>query len=428
MKKHEPAQAPGKLDLLNQKIKQIAQGPYRIRQIRFDQSQKVSVPRYLGLADIRRHLPAAAATLVTMTLVLALTIGPLASEMKPAVPVTPDSQTAASTSNSNGTANIQSAGNPAAMAATTDASTLNESPFATGSTLNLAPDADPFSSLLDGSGEFARSQSDLYQPETGTSNGPDLTAAELGVANAGLLGVESEEASVSPTPAPTVDGNGVVLETLAPDQFTSDNAKLYIQVSKANIRSLPNSEAGIVATQLLADSVTRLGYGTAWSKVRTASGKTGYMLSRLLTKTKPKVTSTSSNQSSMPSSKKAQMVSVAKSLLGTRYVLGGASRSGIDCSGFTLYVYNKVYGISLPHKASLQARRGTSVSKSLNAMQIGDLICFDWNSDGTVEHVGLYIGGGKYIDASVSAGRVRTCSISGSTYWRHIKTIRRIVH
>ena len=86
------------------------------------------------------------------------------------------------------------------------------------------------------------------------------------------------------------------------------------------------------------------------------------------------------------------------SYLGTPYRYGGTSYSGIDCSGFTMYVFAQV-GIKLPHGATSQLSYGTEVSRS--DLQPGDLVFFQ-DYGYTASHVGIYIGGDQFIHASSS--------------------------
>ena len=91
-------------------------------------------------------------------------------------------------------------------------------------------------------------------------------------------------------------------------------------------------------------------------------------------------------------------VRYVSSYVGCRYVYGGSTPSGFDCSGFSMYCYQKYYGIHLPHGANMQMHRGRKVS--LSALQAGDLIFFDHDHNGRADHVGIYIGGGKMVHAS----------------------------
>ena len=107
----------------------------------------------------------------------------------------------------------------------------------------------------------------------------------------------------------------------------------------------------------------------------------------------------------------SEIVSYAKKFLGVPYVYGGASPSGFDCSGFTMYVYNN-FGISMRHGAQAQAKLGTEIktdksSKSslLNNLKAGDLVFFlDYETMDEIGHCGIYIGEGNFIHASSGSG------------------------
>ena len=108
----------------------------------------------------------------------------------------------------------------------------------------------------------------------------------------------------------------------------------------------------------------------------------------------------------------SNIVERALSLQGTRYVFGGTSRSGFDCSGFTKYVYAGM-GISLPRTSYEQFADGTPVSQ--NDIRPGDLVFFSTYSSGA-SHVGIYIGGGRFVEASNPNSGVRVSSLSDSFY------------
>ncbi len=86
---------------------------------------------------------------------------------------------------------------------------------------------------------------------------------------------------------------------------------------------------------------------------------------------------------------------------GVRYRTGGNTKSGVDCSGFTVAVYAAVYGFALPRVSREQYR--TSRKISTTELQEGDLVFFNTNGRG-VSHVGVYLGNNKFIHASVSRG------------------------
>lgn len=92
----------------------------------------------------------------------------------------------------------------------------------------------------------------------------------------------------------------------------------------------------------------------------------------------------------------------ARKHLKTRYVYGGMSSRGFDCSGFTSYVYKKS-GISLHRTASTQLQDGIVVSS--DGLQVGDLIFFrEGRARTPATHVGIYVGDNQMIHASSSKG------------------------
>ncbi len=130
------------------------------------------------------------------------------------------------------------------------------------------------------------------------------------------------------------------------------------------------------------------------------------------TSKKETTTSTSKEEENTASSiNTSEIVSYAKKFLGVPYVYGGASSSGFDCSGFTMYVYNH-FGISMRHGAQAQAKLGIAIktdksSKSslLNNLKAGDLVFFlDYETMDEIGHCGIYIGDGNFIHASSGSG------------------------
>lgn len=96
--------------------------------------------------------------------------------------------------------------------------------------------------------------------------------------------------------------------------------------------------------------------------------------------------------------------------IGDRYVFGAAGMVFWDCSGLTMRAYQTA-GVSLPHSAAAQANYGRRVS--LNALRPGDLVFFG----SPISHNGIYIGGGRMVDAPHTGARVRVESF-GSHFGR----------
>ena len=122
------------------------------------------------------------------------------------------------------------------------------------------------------------------------------------------------------------------------------------------------------------------------------------------------------------------LVSVARAQVGTRYILGGTSpEHGFDCSGLVRYVMASLK-VRMPRTARLQATTGLAVVRDPSRLRPGDLLTFGRSSRGA-SHVGIYIGGGRYIHASSGAGRVIVSDIGvkESSLVRTWRGVRRIV-
>lgn len=98
----------------------------------------------------------------------------------------------------------------------------------------------------------------------------------------------------------------------------------------------------------------------------------------------------------------------ALALRGAPYVYGGSTPAGFDCSGFTSYVYGKL-GIALAHSSYDQWGAGPHVPRA--DLKPGDLVFF-----AGLGHVGIYIGGGKFVHAPHTGTVVSVDLLSGSWY------------
>ena len=162
-----------------------------------------------------------------------------------------------------------------------------------------------------------------------------------------------------------------------------------------NVRSSASTDGSVLATVNKGTIVTVNGFENGWYDVTCEYGTEGYIRSDFLDLT--------ANDSSSSSS---DIVAAAKQYLGTRYVYGGSSPSGFDCSGFTMYIYGK-FGYSLPHSATSQWQSGLGTKIwGINALQAGDLVffCDPSRSNGKAcSHAGIYIGNGQFIHSSSSS-------------------------
>ncbi|MFA4966268.1 MAG: NlpC/P60 family protein [Thermoleophilia bacterium] len=107
-----------------------------------------------------------------------------------------------------------------------------------------------------------------------------------------------------------------------------------------------------------------------------------------------------------------EIVTIAQRYFGVPYVWGGASPSGFDCSGLTMYCYAQI-GVSLYHGATMQQRQSTPVA--LSDLRPGDLVFFGNSSYS--HHVAIYAGGGSVIEAPHTGDVVRYGSLGGRDAW-----------
>jgi len=99
---------------------------------------------------------------------------------------------------------------------------------------------------------------------------------------------------------------------------------------------------------------------------------------------------------------RVDLVNYALQFVGNRYVWGGTSLTkGVDCSGFTMKIYQK-YGVSLPHHSGSQPGHGRKISRS--EIKPGDLIFY---GSGRIDHVAIYIGNGQIVHAANSRDGIK---------------------
>ncbi len=214
---------------------------------------------------------------------------------------------------------------------------------------------------------------------------------------------------------------------------------LYVNTTTANVRKEANTSSEIVTSLPLNTAVEVFSEVDGWSKV-TVNGKEGYISSALLSENKQEtsrssaprqVTTDTQNQgannqeaqtASVPASGVgSNVIETAKQYLGCKYVYGGTTPSGFDCSGFTSYIY-RLHGVSLNRTAAAQYSNGVAVSRG--DLQPGDLVMFGKSG---INHVGIYMGGGQIIHAANPSRGVTTDTINSGYYNNNYVGARRIM-
>ena len=192
------------------------------------------------------------------------------------------------------------------------------------------------------------------------------------------------------------DGNSgyVSADFLQIDQDNIFQSYCRVNADGVNVRSSASTDGEVLASVNSGTIVTVTGLVDGWYSVTCQYGTEGYIRSDFVDLTASSISSSNSS-----------IISFAKQYLGTRYSYGGASPSGFDCSGFTMYVY-KQFGYSLPHTATGQWQSGIGTKVySIGALQAGDLVFFNdpsRNAGKACSHAGIYIGGGQFIHSSSS--------------------------
>lgn len=118
-------------------------------------------------------------------------------------------------------------------------------------------------------------------------------------------------------------------------------------------------------------------------------------------------------------------VQAAYAFRGTRYVMGGTSRSGFDCSGFVRYILGATNGVELPRTATEQYYHGAPIPS--DRLQPGDLVFFKNTYKRGISHVGIYAGEGKFIHAANAHKGVRMDNLGDSYYQSHYAGARRVL-
>ncbi len=186
------------------------------------------------------------------------------------------------------------------------------------------------------------------------------------------------------------------------------NAKIKTTASSVAVKLLPSEESETVTTLSNNVSCKVISGGTNWTKIIvSATNEIGYVRTssvsviteapakKATTKTSAsKAKSAETNAAPAASKNGSALVAQASKYIGVRYVYGGTSPSGFDCSGLVQYCLRKL-GVSIGRSSSAQYASGVSVSRS--NLQPGDLVFF--SRGGGISHVAIYAGDGKVIHA-----------------------------
>ncbi len=189
-----------------------------------------------------------------------------------------------------------------------------------------------------------------------------------------------------------------------------------------NVRSEPNTTSEILSKLEKGAMVEIVEQSGDWYRIFIGENRYGWIHSDYITIREERV-SRGTEKIQTPGNPvveagtdlRKQIVDYSKKLLGIKYVYGGSTTKGFDCSGFVSFVYKK-FGMTLPRSSRDMGNGGVAVKKT--DLKPGDLVFFDTNGGlNGINHVGIYIGGGKFIHASSSLGRKVTISNLSDKYY-----------
>ncbi|WP_042275735.1 C40 family peptidase [[Clostridium] dakarense] len=199
---------------------------------------------------------------------------------------------------------------------------------------------------------------------------------------------------------------------------------------KLNIRSGAGTTYSVIGSANNGDIVDLLEKSSnGWYKIKSQNGTIGWGSGDYIEETTESSNNNNNNNNTPqpPSSiDKNAVVNLAYELMGKPYKWGAEGPDSFDCSGFTQYVYKQSGGKSIPRVSRDQARYGTAVSRENYAP--GDLVSFDTDGNGEVNHVGIYVGNNQFIHCSGTPSKPEKVKIDnlGSSYWSKVlKGVRR---
>lgn len=175
------------------------------------------------------------------------------------------------------------------------------------------------------------------------------------------------------------------------DEDLEDKYAVIIAETGLNLREEPSLDGKVVDILKLGSTADVIKRDGEWVLVVAPDGTQGYVNAEFV--------SVLSGKKDDVTGLGKDIIEFAEQYIGTPYVWAGTSLSdGVDCSGFVYSVFGN-FGITLNRSsASMEAADGYYIDK--NELEAGDLVFFDNDGNGTIDHVGIYMHDGYYIHSS----------------------------
>jgi cell wall-associated NlpC family hydrolase len=173
---------------------------------------------------------------------------------------------------------------------------------------------------------------------------------------------------------------------------------------------------GRVLTQAVrGETVQVLRERAGWSRVRLPQQRGSYFRDGIVGWVPSRQLSAQAPRGDHRTRARGGALTVARRYLGVRYLWGGMTRAGIDCSGLTYQAFRAV-GRTLPRDAADQSQVGRPVSRK--QLRPGDLVFFGPGSWKTIHHVGIYAGDGQVLHAPHTGSAVQLTPLTAwNDYW-----------
>lgn len=201
---------------------------------------------------------------------------------------------------------------------------------------------------------------------------------------------------------------------------TTSNHSAYravITATNVNLRARPSLSGRIKASLSAGQAVTVYSTNGSWRKIKTSDGKNGYVYGTYVGKSYSSNTSKKTTTASLDSYR-TKAIAYARGRLGDKYSQSRRDQKGYaDCSSLMRDAYKNASGKYIGNTTYEQLERMHSYLYSISSVRqanVGDLV-FHQNGP---KHVGIYLGNGKVLHASQTAGKVKITTFSNSsTYW-----------
>lgn len=200
----------------------------------------------------------------------------------------------------------------------------------------------------------------------------------------------------------------------------SSTYRAVITASSVNLRAKPSFSGRIKGSLSAGQSITVCATSGSWKKIKTQAGKTGFVYSSYVGKSysSSKTTAKKIETSISASAYRTRAISYAKSRLGDKYSQSRRDQKGYsDCSSLMRDAYKNASGKYIGNTTYEQLELMHSYLYSISSVRqanVGDLV---FHRNGS-NHVGIYLGSGKVLHASQTAGKVKISTFSSSSrYW-----------